>query len=190
MRFIPIFSLAVMAACSSLVPATVATISRISPLDADPAAMDIVLVLPKGVQVQHGSAALTLASHRADTNETAAGTFILQQRALVQSGLLIPAQAQAQAFRLAPQDLVRAKTLQNRIADAKAKAPKDMEKSSISVNIVGCTVGDGPARGAVASIYLKARAGGAFLPLVRDASLAQLLGDTVFAALGPCDGAP
>ena len=60
-----------MAGCSALVPSGVARLSAISPLEADPDAIAVALVLPEGVDLVPGSARLAIEAVREDTGEAA-----------------------------------------------------------------------------------------------------------------------
>ena len=59
-------ALAVLAlsACSAIVPSTAARLAALDPLTADPAALELVVILPSGLAVTPGSATLDLSADR------------------------------------------------------------------------------------------------------------------------------
>jgi hypothetical protein len=59
-----LLSLALLSACTSLVPSGVARLSGLSPLDADPAQFAVALVLPEGLSLAPGSARLSISATR------------------------------------------------------------------------------------------------------------------------------
>lgn len=189
MRFALMLPLILLAGCGSLVPATVAMLYGASPLEADPAAIQIALVMPPGLRVKPGTAKMTIATTRLDTNETRGGDFILQARPVVLAEVDVPEGAHSDAYRLSPKDVMAVKALQAVARQWKAEVPEGQTKGTFAVGVGGCTMGAGPAPDATASIYIRTEADGSFLPLLRDAELREFLGEELFAALGPCDGA-
>lgn len=190
MRIAPLLPMALLAGCSSLVPSTVAMLYGTSPLEADPAAIEIALILPQGLQAKPGTARMTITSTREDTGETTGGDYVLQARPVVLADVDVPAGAHADAYRLSPQDVAAVKAMQATVRQWKAELPdEDQTKGSFAVGVAGCTKGNGPAPDATASIYIRTQDSGRFLPLLRDANLREFMGDAVFATLGPCDGA-
>ncbi|MFV0299719.1 MAG: hypothetical protein ACK5IP_02340, partial [Paracoccus sp. (in: a-proteobacteria)] len=68
----------------------------------------------------------------------------------------------------------------------KAAAP-DAVHGSLSVSLGGCSLGNGPAADARASVLVRMDEGGDFLPLISDAPLSSLLDRDELAAMRPCD---
>jgi hypothetical protein len=174
--------------CASLVPSTVARLSAISPLEADPAVLAVALVLPAGLQAAPGSAKLIITATRDDTGTRLAHAFILQATPAQIGGITVPPGSTAQLFRVAGADIAILRAMQTEMAQWKAEAPAGATAGTIEIGLGGCVVGAGPAADATASAYIRTSEGGPFLPLIVDGSLRQLLGDDVFAAIGPCHG--
>lgn len=187
MRWLPAFGLIVLAGCSSLVPSTLAQIAATSPLEADPAAIEVALVLPPGLEVKKGSAVMTLSTKREDTGAEKMGRFTLQERPVTLQGVAVPKGAHVGAYKLAAADLAAVRALQDTARQWKLEAGK-ATSGSFGVAMGGCGIGGGPAADAVGSVYIRTETGGPFLPLIDNAALRDLLGAEVMAAIGPCDG--
>jgi len=162
--------------CSSVVPGTVARLSQVSPLTADPAGFVVALDLPDGVAVAPGSAHLILSARQTDTGEAATGQFTLEagQTAAGQDTL-----------RVAEKDLSSLRALQARI-NAWEDADPDATQGSLSVTLAGCRVGEGPDPDATLSIALQPDKDAPFLPLVRNAPLSDALKLAETGPLPPC----
>jgi hypothetical protein len=184
MRFTPAWlcSLALMA-CSSLVPSTAARLAALDPLTADPAAIELVVVLPPGLAISPGTAELKLGASRG--SEQLGESFRLEDRA-VASGINLPEGATARHFALAEPDIARMREVQAEIAEWKREGDA---KGSLGLGIGGCGIGAGPSPDARGSVLIRVAKDGPFLPLIADARLADLLGAKTLAAIKPCKGA-
>ena len=172
-----------MAACSAIVPSTAARLATFDPLTADPAAIELVVILPPGLAVSPGSARLDLTALRG--SERRAGSFRLEDRPAV-AGIDIPEGATARRFAIADVDLGRMRALQTEIAAWKREGEA---KGSLGLGLGGCAVGEGPAPDATGTVLIRVRADGPYLPLIAEGKLADLLGAEVLAAIKPCQGA-
>lgn len=175
----------VLAACSALVPGTMVELSALSPLTADPSAIEVALVLPPGLEVAPNSAILTLGATHRVTGETVSETFVLQPMSSQAGGAGLPDDPGAERFRLSPADLDRMEQTQNDIEASNALLP-DAVRGSLSVGLGGCAKGEGPAPDAKAAAFIRTERNGAFLPLIRETPLLTLLGRDLFDAIGPC----
>ncbi|KAF0115122.1 MAG: Uncharacterized protein FD150_1183 [Rhodobacteraceae bacterium] len=169
--------------CAAIVPSTAARLATFDPLTADPAAIELVVILPPGLAVSPGSARLELAAVRG--SERREGSFRLADRPADQ-GPVVPEGASARRFAIAEVDVPRMRALQ---ADIAAWKRTGDARGSLGLGIGGCAVGDGPAEGARGSVLIRVAADGQFLPLIHDGRLADLLGAEVLAAIKPCQGA-
>lgn len=163
-----------LASCTALVPATALQLAQTDPLTADPAAIELAVTLPPGLAVIPGTAKLTLSAARGA--QTVAGDFLLQQRSIDQT---------TRTFALAPADVPRMRALQAEIAQWKAQGPA---KGALGLGIGGCTLGAGPAPDARGAASIRLASGGPLLPLIREASLTDLIGAKAMAGIGPCAG--
>jgi hypothetical protein len=170
-----LFALAVLSGCSALVPSGVAQLASLSPLDADPAGIEVALVLPDGIDVAPGSAKLNLSATREDTGETEAAEFILAAKAGDPAGF-DPDAALVRRFHIADADIARMRAMQDNIRHWK-EVDGAKTTGSLSVALGGCTLGNGPAPDARASVYLRASEEGGFFPVLANARIADL-GDT------------
>ncbi len=175
-------SLAV-AACSAIVPSTAARLASFDPLTADPAAIELVVILPPGLAVSAGSARLELSAVRGSEHRN--GSFQLADRA-VAPGIEAPAGAIPRGFAIAEPDVARMRALQAEIAGWKATGAA---KGALGLGIGGCAIGDGPAPDAVGSVLIRVRKDGPYLPLIESVKLADMLGAKVLAAIQPCQAA-
>ena len=171
-----------LAACASIVPSTVARLAGFDPLAADPAALDLVVVLPPGLAVTPGSAQLNLTAQRGA--EALEGRFRLEDRPLTEA-VPLPRGATARQFALAAEDVDRMRALQARIAEWKRQGDAS---GSLGMGLGGCAIGAGPAPDATGSVLIRVAEGGPLLPLVAEGRLADLLGPEVLAAIKPCQG--
>jgi len=171
-----------LAACSAIVPSTAARLASFDPLTADPAAIELVVILPPGLAVSPGSAKLALSADRGA--EQRSGSFQLADHAA--PGIVVPKGATARGFVIAEADVPRMRAMQAEIAGWKAIGAA---KGSLGLGIGGCAIGNGPAPDATGSVLIRVREGGPFLPLIADGRLADLLGAKVLAAIQPCQAA-
>lgn len=181
-RPLPLVASLTLAACSAIVPTTAARLASFDPLTADPAAIELVVILPPGLAVSPGSARLELFADRGDEHRS--GSFRLADHAA--PGIVVPAGATARGFVIAEADVPRMRALQSEIAGWKATGEA---KGSLGLGIGGCAVGTGPAPDATGSVLIRLREDGPLLPLVADGRLADLLGPEVLAAIRPCQAA-
>ncbi len=154
-----LLSALLMSACTSIVPSTVMRLDDVSPTTADPAGFGVDLSLPAGLDVVPGSAMLTFAVRRSDTDQTVSGRFALVRAANV--------------YRMAPADLSKLRDLQAIARQWKAQNDRATE-GSISINLIPCTQGDGPDADARVNIGLQMTETGRFLPLVRNGRLSAV----------------
>ena len=181
LALLPILALA---ACGYVVPSTAARLATLDPLTADPAALSVAVVLPAGLRAQPGTALLTIESVRRDTGETRTLPMVLMETGL--ANVPVPAGATGTAYRLSTADVVRLRALQAEVTGWKAAGVDT--GGSLGLGIGGCGVGEGPAPDAVGSAYIRTQTGAAFLPVIREAGLRDLLGPALFDAIGPCAG--
>jgi hypothetical protein len=181
--FLP-FALALLAtACSAVVPSTAARLATMDPLTADPAALELVILLPPGLSIVPGSARLAFGATRGA--ETRSGSFALEDRPLP-AGITPPTGATPLALALTEADADRMRALQ---ADIAAWKREGGAKGTLGLGLGGCAIGAGPAPDAVGTVLIRLVDGGPFLPLIREGKLADLLGPEVLAAIEPCKGA-
>lgn len=179
-----------LAGCLAVVPSTAARLSAMDPLTADPAAVEVAVIVPPGVRAREGMAMLILDAHRGDgpAREEAREEITLQERAVNLGALTVPEGAKVIAFRIPHADLARVRAVQRRVAVWKADTSV-RGSGSFSVNVAFCAVGDGLAPDATFSVLIRTEAGAAFDPLIRNARLRNLRGAGVLDTLPPCEGA-
>lgn len=172
-----------LSACASVVPSTAARLAAFDPLTADPAALELVLILPPGLAVTPGSARLDLSASRG--RERRSGSFRLAERP-VPPGIPLPKNATARGFAIAEADVARMRALQAEIAVWKREGSA---RGQFGLGIGGCAIGDAPAPDARGSVLIRVDRDAAFLPLVADGRLSDLLGPEVLRAIKPCQAA-
>lgn len=172
-----------LAGCSAIVPSTAARLATVDPLTADPAAIELVVILPPGLAVSPGTAELKLGASRG--TEQMGETFRMKDRP-VTSGIALPQGATARHFALAEPDIARMRAVQAEISDWKRQGNA---KGSLGLGIGGCAIGAGPAPDARGSVLIRMAKDAPFLPLIADGRLADLLGPETLAAIKPCTGA-
>lgn len=148
-----------LAGCVSLNPVTMVRLATMNPLDADPGAIAVQLTLPDGVGVVDGSAAMTIQTMFADS-EDVSERFELED---LPEGV----------WRVAREDRARLRDLQVRVVMAEETDP-DNTSGSFSVGFEPCTIGDGPGEDARFSIAIQLEIDGRFLPLINGARLSDL----------------
>lgn len=181
-RFAAVVAIA-LSGCTALVPSSAARLARLDPLTADPAALELVVILPPGLAISPGSAKVELSAVRG--TEHMGGSFQLADRA-APKGIDLPEAATARGFAIAEPDVARMRALQGEIAAWKREGEA---KGSFGIGIGGCAVGAGPAPDATGSVLVRVENDGPFLPLIVDGKLADLLGAEVLAAIKPCQAA-
>lgn len=172
-----------MSACSALVPSTAARLSALDPLTADPAGIELVVILPPGLAIRPGSARLELSATRGTQQENA--SFILAEQPLV-AEIAVPEGSTARSFAVASNDVARLRALQTTIAgwDRDGTA-----RGALRLGIGGCAAGAGPAPDATATVLIRTSDKGLLMPLIDDGRLADILGTEALAAITPCNGA-
>lgn len=175
--------LLVLSACASVVPSTAARLATLDPLTADPAALELVVILPPGLAVSPGSARLDLSASRG--KEYRSGSFRLADSP-VPPGIPLPKDATARGFAIAEADVARMRALQAEIAGWKRNGAA---KGQLGLGIDGCAIGAGPGPEARGSVLIRVAADDPFLPLVADGRLSDLLGPEVLRAIKPCQAA-
>lgn len=192
MRFVTKFPPLILAlglgACASVVPATMARLAAVQPLEADPAAIAVAIVLPPGLAVTPGTARLTVGVVRQDTQTAQTLDLVLQAQDVGGGNLPVPPGATAQTYTIAASDVARMRALQATVAAWKAEDPAPETAGSFGLGLGGCALGDGPSDDAVGSAYIRVAAGGDYLPVIVKGSLRDLLGPEVFDAIAPCNG--
>lgn len=178
-----VLGLLALSACSALVPSNAARLSALDPLTADPAALELVVILPAGLAISPSTAKLELSADRGADHK--GDSFTLADRP-VAAGIDLPPGATARGFSLSDQDVDRMRALQTEIAGWKQEGAA---KGSLGLGIGGCAIGEGPAPDATGSVLIKVREDGPFLPLIVDGRLSDLLGPEVLAAIKPCQAA-
>lgn len=175
-------SVLVLAGCSYVPAATVARLAALDPLAADPAQIELAVVMPPGMDPLPGTATMTL--HVEAAGQTRDAEFALEERALPQ-GVPVPAGAHAKAYGLNAADVARMRALQAEIAAAPEAGDG---RAALGVGLGGCKQGAGPAPDAEGAVYVRLAADGSFLPLLGPAPLTAMLGRQAVAGLAPCAG--
>lgn len=178
----PALSCLMLAACASVLPTTAARLAILDPLTADPAAIEVAVILPPGLAVTPGSARLEFGAVRGA--ETLKGSFLLEDRPAI-AGMTTPQGSAARVLALTPADAARMRVLQAQIAQWKAEGAA---QGSLGLGLGGCATGGGPAPDATGSVLIRLAKDAPFLPLVREGRLSDLLGADVLAAIEPCKG--
>ena len=175
MRYL-ILTIAFLSGCSSVVPSGIARLNAVSPMDADPADIGVSLTLPEGVAIIDGSAILTLAATRSDTNETTEGTYVLASMTATDG---------SQIYAVDPVDHAKLRDQQALIRQWESK-DSDATTGSLSVPLAGCQIGAGPAKDATVSIRMRTAEDGPYFPIIRNAPVREVLQKGRFDPLQPC----
>jgi hypothetical protein len=177
------FACLALCSCSAVVPSTAARLATLDPLTADPAGIELVVILPPGLAVKPGSAKLEFGATRGTESRT--GSFTLADQPVVE-GIDLPEGASARRYALTAEDAGKMRDLQTEIAGWKRDGTA---KGSLGLGVDGCGMGDGPAPDATGSVLIRLRPGASFLPLIAERKLADLLGPEALSAIQPCNGA-
>jgi hypothetical protein len=169
--------------CSAIVPSTAARLATLDPLTADPAGIELLVILPPGLAVKPGTAKLEFGATRGA--ESRKGSFTLADRPVAE-GFDVPEGATARRYSLTAEDAQKMRALQMDIAEWKRNGTA---KGTLGLGVGGCTVGDGPAQDATSSVLIRLETGAPFLPLIAEGKLADLLGPEAMAAIQPCNRA-
>jgi hypothetical protein len=176
----PALAFLLFSACASVVPTTAARLAMLDPLTADPAAIQVAVILPPGLAVKPGSATLEFGATRG--TESLNGSFALKDVPAT-PGVTAPLGSTARIYALTEVDAARMRRLQAQIAVWKDEGAA---KGSLGLGIGGCATGPGPAPDATGSVLIRLTEDVPFLPLIREGRLADLLGPDVLAAIQPC----
>ena len=166
-------ALLALTACGAVDPLTAARLAALSPLNADPAAVAVRLDLPPGIALPPGGARLTLAAESPD------GRTVSQTVRLAADGPVLAIAAADRPALAAAQAEIRA-----------LKAEDPATRGSLSLALSPCRMGAGPAPDARAGAAVRLAANEAFLPLVTDAPLSDVLDPAATGELPPCPGQP
>ena len=168
-------AVALLAACASLNPVTLARLALLDPLTADPAGFEVALDLPSGLGLHPDGAHLVFRAQRAGVVSEA--RYPLELRP-----------GQPPLWRIAPESLPALRQQQAIIAAWEAADP-DGTSGSLSIDLAPCRTGAGPAPDATVDVSLRIEPGGALLPLVRGGAIAEVADADTVAQLPACDGA-
>lgn len=175
-----------LSACGAVDLSTVARLSALSPVEADPAGFAAALALPDGLDLRPGGATLRLGATRADTGQETGSTYVLERTDLDGAdGVAAPEGANLSLYRVAPADLDRLRAQQATIRDWKADFPGTT--GSLTIALDGCREGSGPAEDAVGAVYLRTEPDAPFLTLVRPSPLARVFDRDDISTLPACD---
>ncbi len=165
LNLFPMLALPLAMSCSKVVMTTAAILGATSPMDADPQGFEVAVTLPSATGVQNDGAHFIVGMENAQLDESFERTFILQQSETRDGKIL---------FRVNPDDLDELRALQ---AKAKAWEMADPVASSgsISVFVSPCAIGDGPNLDDTFSVAMRTQVDGAFLPLIRGASIEDVV---------------
>ncbi len=162
----------ILAGCGSVSPQTLWQLRSFGPLSADPQDVAVMLDLPDGLSAMPGSAQLTLSAARSDTGENIFGSFAL---AANEAGIWQVEEADHPALR----------DMQALVLDWKTEA-LEAASGSLSLTLSPCSVGEGPAENALVSAAIQIASDGTFLPLISEASYAEITGNDALEPLPPC----
>lgn len=164
-HLLPFFALPIIPACTKVAMTTVALLNASSPMEADPQGFEFAVTMPDAASVQKNGAEFRIAMTQTKLGESIDRDFILQQRSSPDGQML---------FRVNPADLDELRALQ---AKARAWETTDPVASSgsISVFVAPCAIGEGPALSDTFSVSLRTEIDGVFLPLIRDASIEDVI---------------
>ncbi|MEM9343046.1 MAG: hypothetical protein AAGA87_08380 [Pseudomonadota bacterium] len=165
----PLFLALLLSGCSSIVPGTVARLATYDPLTADPAGFAVVVDLPEGLGLTTENW-LSLTAARGD--ETVGDRF-----RLVRDG---------EVWRIDPARLDALRALQAQAREWESEDP-DGTSGSLGVSVEGCRVGDGPAEDATLTVHLRTEANAPLRPLLRNASVEDILAAAGVDILPPCN---
>ncbi|WP_139201597.1 hypothetical protein [Gemmobacter aquatilis] len=161
-------------------PGTAARLQALDPLSVDPAALEVAVQLPAGMNVLPGTAVITItASHGADR---LAEELQLAPRSA--AGVAMPEGGRVAAFGLGPAEVARMRELQAQVAQWKAGGAAE---ASFGIGLGGCKLGGGPAPDAEGAILIRLEGAGEFVPLIQPTQVAALVGETALAAMPPCE---
>jgi hypothetical protein len=178
-RFISMLFL--LGACGSVSLSTIAQLSRLNPLSADPSGFVAAVVLPNAYDLPENSA--TLGFTWVSETETLGGEFAMRRHGAFAGGSIeLGPDQHVLFFDLAPADAAAIRQAQQDISQRKNSGVKG--EGSFSVFVAPCEAG---ADGALLiSTYLRIEEGGPFLPLLRNLDIRQEMADGVLPKLPSC----
>ncbi|MEP5154500.1 hypothetical protein [Planktotalea sp.] len=171
---LPLLSVLLLSACTSLVPSSAILLNQVSPYEADPAGFAVSLILPEGLEITEGSAQLTFSARNTETDEILETPLILERLKI-----------EGAIFHIAPKDLAALRETQSTAREWKA-VDEDAVKGSLAVTIEPCKLGDGPATDAVASVAIRMSEDGAFLPLINNGPISAIIRQDALPEMKPC----
>lgn len=174
-----------LAACSSVVPETVNRLSSLSPIEADPEQIEILISLPDGIDLPAGGASLTLSA--AKDSQTTTGHYVLSRSEVtsVEDGIGNQTEGHLLLYRIENKDIPNLRAQQRQIRAWKAE--NDATEGSLSVSLSPCIQGEPPAEDAKGSVWIRTENDGPFLQLVKSAPIRQLLDADTIAGFRLCD---
>jgi len=176
MRCPAIASLILLSACSSISLPGVARLNALSPMETDPADIAVALALPEGLALQPGSAVFSIKSGTKDGTRKSNETYVLART---------PGSDGSTVYQIAMADWDRVRAQQKLVRRWEEEDPRG-HSGGFGVSLMPCTVGDGPADGAVLSISMRTNPDDAFFSLVKNAPWEDALDETGLDALEPC----
>lgn len=193
MRGVPFLVLCLfVAACGAIVPETAMRLAANSPLEADPSAIAVALLLPDGLAVRDGGAKLELTAKGIGPTELFKGAYTLAELPVDAAGFGADSAGDAGAtvrfYTIPPSDAAEMRKAQAKLKVLDRAGKRRKGAASIGIGLDGCRIGARPAPDARVSIFLRTETAGAFYPHIDKANLAQLLGPKLMAQLKPCDG--
>ncbi len=179
MRFLSLLLL--LGACGSVSLSTIAQLSRLDPLTADPSGFVAAVVIPKAYDLLEGSAILGFTWE--SESEALGGEYAMQRHEAFAGGEITPsAEQHVLYFDLAPADAAAIR--QTQLAVAQRKAAKVEGEGSFSVFVAPCAAA--PDGALLISTYLRIEEGGPFLPLLRDFDIRQEMAAGALSELRGC----
>ena len=160
MRLTAWAALALLAACGSVDPVTMARLAALDPLAEDPAAFSVGLDLPDGLAIPPGGAALTLSARDAQGDEVRAEADLME--------------GADGRWRVAEADLPALRETQRTIRAWKAADP-DGTSGSLSLELAACRDGSGTLPTGTVSADIVTAPGAAPAPLLRRVPVGRVL---------------
>ncbi len=157
---------AALAACSYVNPVAVARLATLSPFEAEPGDLAVIVALPEWAYVAPGSARFVIYSERSDTGQSLNEEFILQAKR-TENG--------AERFAIATADLERVRAAQKTVGQWEEEAPR-ANSGGFSATFHPCIVsGAEPDAEDLYSVWIELDPKAAAAPLVRNAPVKTVL---------------
>lgn len=170
-------------ACSSLVPSTLLDLRSLDPLSADPAEIELALILPPGLMPRPDGARLELKATR--PGHEVAESFLLTTRPA--PDLPRPDGATLLSYGLSPEGATRMRAAQS----AMAAWPQDGQTHGILAAALDACLTGGPLPAeAEGAVLIRLAADAEFQPLLRPTPIVALIGPEAMATLTPCTEKP